>query len=328
MPLSRFVHFPRIGASAAGMLAMAACASIPDLGSAPEPRAAQSIAASQTLGQGDGLWPDEGWWKIYRDAQLDRLMEEGLAGSPDMAAAAARFRQASAAAQQAGAPLLPSIDANASAVATRQSYNMGFPKDFVPKGWLGTGQATLDLNFDLDLWGRNRAALAAATSEAEAARIDAQRARLVLTTGVADAYADLARLFDQRAIQERALDIRSASQKLVAQRQRNGLETRGSVRQADATVASARAALAGIDQSIAIRRHQIAALIGAGPDRGRSRAAGLACRRHHQPGGAPPRHCRCAGPDRSRSQADQGRARRFLSGRPPERANRRPIAWL
>ncbi|WP_037464947.1 efflux transporter outer membrane subunit [Sphingobium herbicidovorans] len=268
MPLSRFVHFLRIGASAAGMLAMAACASIPDLGSAPEPRTAQSIAASQTLGQSDGLWPDEGWWKIYGDAQLDRLMEEGLAGSPDMAAAAARFRQASAAAQQAGAPLLPSIDANASAVATRQSYNMGFPKDFVPKGWLGTGQATLDLNFDLDLWGRNRAALAAATSEAEAARIDAQRARLVLTTGVADAYADLARLFDQRAIQERALDIRSASQKLVAQRQRNGLETRGSVRQADATVASARAALAGIDQSIAIRRHQIAALIGAGPDRG------------------------------------------------------------
>lgn len=268
MSLSRFIHSLRIGGSAAAMLALAACASIPDLGSAPEPRTAQTIAASQSLGQSDGLWPVEGWWKVYGDAQLDRLMEEGLAASPDMAAAAARFRQASAAAQQAGAPLLPSLDANGSAAATKQSYNMGFPKDFVPKGWLGTGQATLDLNFDLDLWGRNRAALAAATSEAEAARIDAQRARLVLTTGVADAYADLARLFDQRAIQERALDIRSASQKLVAQRQRNGLETRGSVRQADATVASARAALAGIDQSIAIRRHQIAALIGAGPDRG------------------------------------------------------------
>jgi NodT family efflux transporter outer membrane factor (OMF) lipoprotein len=91
---------------------------------------------------------------------------------------------------------------------------------------------------------------------------------LALTTGVADAYADLARLYDQRAIQQRALDIRAASQKLVTQRQRNGLETRGSVRQADATVASARATLAGIDQSIAVRRHQIAALIGAGPDRG------------------------------------------------------------
>ena len=250
------------------MLALAACASVPDLGPAPKLRTAESVAASQTLGQGKALWPDEGWWKVYGDPQLDALMEEGLAASPDMAAAAARFRQASAAAQQAGAPLLPSVDLNASAAATKQSYNMGFPKDFVPKGWLGTGQAALDFNFDLDLWGRNRAALAAATSEAEAARIDAQQARLALTTGVADAYADLARLYDQRAIQQRALDIRAASQKLVTQRQRNGLETRGSVRQADATVASARAALAGIDQSIAVRRHQIAALIGAGPDRG------------------------------------------------------------
>ena len=250
------------------MLALAACASVPDLGPAPKLRTAESVAASQTLGQGKALWPDEGWWKVYGDPQLDALMEEGLVASPDMAAAAARFRQASAAAQQAGAPLLPSVDLNASAAATKQSYNMGFPKDFVPKGWLGTGQAALDFNFDLDLWGRNRAALAAATSESEAARIDAQQARLALTTGVADAYADLARLYDQRAIQQRALDIRAASQKLVTQRQRNGLETRGSVRQADATVASARAALAGIDQSIAVRRHQIAALIGAGPDRG------------------------------------------------------------
>jgi len=250
------------------MLALAACASIPDLGPTPTPRAAESIAASQTFGQGNAAWPEEGWWKIYGDAQLDALMEEGLAASPDMAAASARFRRASAAAQQAGAALAPSVDLNASAAATKQSYNMGFPKDFVPKGVLGTGQVAMDFNFDLDLWGKNRAALAAATSEAEAARIDAQQARLMLTTGVADAYADLARLYDERAIQQRALDIRAASQKLVTARQRNGLETRGSVRQAEATVASARAALAGIDQSIAVRRHQIAALIGAGPDRG------------------------------------------------------------
>ena len=252
----------------AALLALSACAAVPDLGKAPAPRAASSIAAAETLGQGSALWPADGWWKAYGDSQLDALMEEGLAASPDLAAAAARFRQASAAAQQAGAPLAPSLDLNASSAATKQSYNMGFPKDFVPKGWLGTGQLALDLNFDLDLWGRNRAALAAATSETDAARFDAQQARLALTTGIGDAYADLARLYDERAIQERALEIRSASQKLVAERQRNGLETRGSVRQADATVSAARAALAGIDQSIAVRRHQIAALIGAGPDRG------------------------------------------------------------
>ena len=251
-------------------LSLAGCAAVPHLGSKPTPIAATSVQSSQTLGQGNGLWPADGWWKAYGDPQLDQLMAEGLAASPDVAVASARFRQAAAAAQQAGAALLPSVDLEASAAATKQSYNMGFPSQFVPQGWLGTGRVAMDLGFDLDLWGKNRAALAAATSEADAARIDAQQARLALTTGLANAYADLARLHDQRDIQERALAVRTASQKLVTARQRNGLETRGSVRQADATVASARAQLAAIDQSIAVRQHQIAALVGAGPDRGLS----------------------------------------------------------
>ncbi|EZP73338.1 NodT family efflux transporter, outer membrane factor (OMF) lipoprotein [Sphingomonas paucimobilis] len=250
---------------------LSACAATPDLGPKPELRSAQSVAASQSLGQESASsWPADGWWKVYGDTQLDQLMEEGLRASPDMAAAGARFRQAAAAAREAGAALLPSADLDASAAATRQSYNMGLPKDFVPQGWLGTGRIALDLAFDLDLWGKNRAALAAATSQAEAARIDARQAQLVLTTTLADAYAELSRLYDQRDIQQRTLEIRSSSQKLVSDRQRNGLETRGSVRQADATVATAQAALAAIDQSIAVRRHQIAALIGAGPDRGLS----------------------------------------------------------
>ena len=249
-------------------LLASACAAVPDLGPKPLPRTAETVAASQVLGQGEASWPADGWWKIYGDPQLDQLMEEGLSASPDVAVAAARFRQAAAAARQAGAPLLPSLDLDASAAATRQSYNMGLPKDFVPQGWLGTGRVALDLGFDLDLWGRNRAVLAAATSEASAARIDAEQARLTLTTGVANAYADLARLYEERDIQQRALEIRTASQTLVSQRERNGLEMRGSVRQADAALASARARLAAVEQAIDVRRHQIAALIGAGPDRG------------------------------------------------------------
>ncbi|MEA3391246.1 MAG: TolC family protein, partial [Pseudomonadota bacterium] len=133
-----------------------------------------------------------------------------------------------------------------------------------------TGHVALDLGFDLDLWGRNRAALAAATSEARAAEIDMQQARLALTTGIASAYADLARLYEEAEIAQRTLDIRFASQKLVADRRQNGLETRGSVRQADATVASARAQLAGARMAIELRQHQLAALVGAGPDRGLS----------------------------------------------------------
>lgn len=250
-------------------LLLSGCA-VPDLGPRPEPRTAASVESRQSLAADATDWPAEDWWSVYGDTQLSTLMEEGIRNAPDMAAAAARFRQAAAAARQAGAALAPTVDLNASAGGTKQSYNMGMPKEFVPKGILGTGNIALDFGFDLDLWGRNRAALAAATSQARAAEIDQRQARLVLTTGIADAYADLARLFDERDIQQRALDIRLSSQKLVSDRQKNGLETRGNLRQSDATVASARAQLSAIDQQIALRRHQIAALIGAGPDRGLS----------------------------------------------------------
>ena len=234
-------------------------------------RTPQSVEAGRSLSAtAVAAWPGDGWWRAYGDPQLDRLIEEGLRASPDVAIAGARFRRAVGMAQQAGAALLPSADGEASAAATKQSYNMGLPKEFVPQGWLGTGRVALDLGFDLDLWGRNRAQLAAATSEARAAEIDAQQARLALTTAIADAYADLARLFDEAEIAQRTLDIRLASQKLVADRRTNGLETRGSVRQADATVSSARAELTGARVAIALRQHQIAALVGAGPDRGLS----------------------------------------------------------
>ncbi|WP_022681917.1 efflux transporter outer membrane subunit [Sphingobium bisphenolivorans] len=270
MPVSRLFSLYPAGPVVLTALLLSACAAVPDIGPQPVVRAPETIEAERSLAAAQAAWPAEDWWKVYGDEQLDRLIQEGLRGSPDIAIAAARLRQANATARQAGAGLLPSADLDASAGATKQSYNMGLPKDFVPQGWLGTGRVALDLGFDLDLWGRNRAALAAATSEERAAQIDAQQARLTLTTALADAYADLARLYEDRDIQARALEIRTASQKLVAQRRQNGLETRGSERQADATVASAKAQLAAADQAIDVRRHQIAALIGAGPDRGLS----------------------------------------------------------
>src|SRR5690606_22795633 len=100
------------------------------------------------------------------------------------------------------------------------------------------GEVAGRLGFDFDVWGRNRAALAAATSEANAAAIDARQARLLLSTSIASAYFDLARLFEERAVRQSALDLREATRELVSKREANGLETRGSLRQADAEAAS------------------------------------------------------------------------------------------
>ncbi|RZJ99619.1 MAG: efflux transporter outer membrane subunit [Novosphingobium sp.] len=253
-------------------LVAAACAPVPQLGPKPLPRAPQSVAASQSLpGQPSAAWPGDGWWRGLGDAQLDALIDEGLRNSPDVAAAAARFRRATAMRQEARGATLPRLDVGGSANYRKQSLELGYPdefKAFLPKGWNDFADISASLDYELDIWGKNRAALVAATSEQRAAAIDAQQARLMLAAGIASAYVDLARLFEERDVRQGELDIQLSTQKLISQRRINGLETRGSERQTDAEVATSRGALAATDEQIALRRNQLAALLGAGPDRG------------------------------------------------------------
>ena len=254
----------------AGAAALAGCATVPKLPEAPKVAQADSFATTQSFKAPEAAWPADRWWAAYGDPQLDTLMDEALAGSPTLAQAAARLRAADARARQARAATLPALDGAAQAAETKQSYNNGIPADFVPRGYNDTGRATLDLSYDLDLWGRNRAALKAATSEADAARMDAAEARLALTTAIAGTYADFARLNAERDAAEAALTNRNASADLVARRVTGGAANPGEADQARAAAAQALQDLAALDEQLAMARNQLAALAGAGPDRGLS----------------------------------------------------------
>ena len=254
----------------AGCAALAGCATMPDLGARPALRDPATLGAVPASAEAaaPGAWPGDGWWKDYGDPQLAALIEEALAGSPTLAAADARARKAAAYAQTAGARLLPSLTANGQVNEVKQSYNNGFPAQFVPKGLNDTGRVSLDLAYELDFFGRNRAALRAATSDREAAAIEARAARLALATSVAAAYADLARLAAQREVDLAAVKQREEVAALVTRRVASELDTRGEQRQADAGVPLARADLAATDEAIALTRNRLAALLGAGPERG------------------------------------------------------------
>lgn len=256
----------------AGAAALAGCATVPRLPDAPKAAAGESFATARSFQAPETAWPADRWWAAYGDPQLDALMNEALTGSPSLAEAAARLRAADARARQARAATQPSLDANAQGAAAKQSYNNGIPADFVPRGYNDTGRATLDLSYDLDLWGRNRAALKAATSEAAAARMDAAEARLALTTAIAAAYADFGRLNAERDAADSALKNRDASADLVARRVTGGAANPGEAEQARAAAAQARQDLAALDEQLAVVRNQLAALAGAGPDRGLSLA--------------------------------------------------------
>ena len=255
--------------AAAFALMLAGCA--PDLGPAPAITPTAALATAQSFAGPVQPWPNDAWWTAYGDPQLDALEREALAGSPDLAAAAARLRQAQALVERQTAAGKPQFSAEGSSQTTQQSLNEGFPdtfKSFLPAGWHTQTRAALDLQWDLDFFGANRARIAAATSSAQAQAAESAAARLQLTTAVAAAYAELARLYDDRDAVADALKVRQQSYGLVSQRLTNGLETRGTQAQAQAGIPTSQGDLKALDLSILVQRHAIAALLGEGPDRG------------------------------------------------------------
>lgn len=251
-----------------GVAALAGCASLP--GESPQVtiRPSSAFASAQAFAAPTGTWPAAGWWKVYGDAQLDSLIDEGLAGSPSVAIADARLRRARAAQQSAHGSLEPTVSAGSSFTEQKQSYNYLSPAAMTPQGWNDYGRASLDFSWELDFWGKNRAALAAATSEAVAAGADADQARLALSSAIASNYAELARLYSARDTAAAARDLRAKTAELFAKRFENGLETRGSQRQADSRRAASEAEVMSLDEQIALQKNRLAALLGAGPDRG------------------------------------------------------------
>lgn len=254
--------------AAASALVLAACASLPPAQPARVAKAPQAYEAAQTLAAPAADWPADAWWTGYGDTQLNTLEDEALKGSPTLAAAEARLRRARALVAQAKAADLPRVGLGADVAESKQSYNAGIPPAFVPHGYNDTGRIALDFSWELDFWGKNRAAVAAAASEAKAAQADAAQARLTLSTAVASTYAELARLYAQRDVAEQAVRLREETSKLVARRVANGLDTKAESEQAAAGPPASRAELSALDEQIALTRNALAALVGAGPDRG------------------------------------------------------------
>lgn len=263
--------------SARGMAAftfvlLAGCAAVPDLGAAPQLAAPDSFATSQSFAGPVAEWPSDHWWEAYGDRQLNALVEEALAGSPTLSAAAARVRQAESVILSASSADSLRVSGDASVINSLQDLDTdGLPQsiaDAVPDDWRTQASASLKVSKQLDFFGRNRANFAAATSRALAAQAEEAAARLEISAGVALYYAELVRLHADRASAEDTIRVREASAALVDQRLRSGLENEGRAHQAAAQISAARAQLAGIDGNIIRTRHALAAMMGKGPDRG------------------------------------------------------------
>jgi len=258
--------------AAALALQAAACADLPnDHAPRPQLKPAETYQDQRSFAAPAADWPTDRWWDAYGDAQLSGLIDEALQGSPTLAQAEARLISAGASTQVSRAATLPSASAEADVAETEASRVIGFPPfiaQLLPKGYLSTGRLALDASYDLDLFGKNRAALKAAVSEEAATKADLAEARLTLSVAVGQAYADLARLGAERDAAAEAVRNRQETSHLTAERVENGLDTRAELKQAQAATPASQADVESLDEQILLTRHRIAALLGEGPDRG------------------------------------------------------------
>jgi len=197
---------------------------------------------------------------MWGDAQLDVLVAQALAGNPSLQQAQARLASAWAFSEAVRASDGPRLDGNLN--LNRQLYSAkGMYPPPVGGSVLNSGLGRLTGSWELDFFGKNEAALAAAIGAARAAEADAQAAQLLLASSVVRSYFQLARLQAQLAVAERTLAQRQETLQLVRERFAAGLDTRVELRQSEGGVPDARQQIEALREQIALTRNAIGALV-------------------------------------------------------------------
>lgn len=260
-------HAVKLGVSAICLAAVSACANYAGIHSDKRIATPQRFETERSLPAEHGLWPQADWTGQFGDAQLATLIAEALKSSPTLEQASARVRQAWAYSETAKAVTLPRVDANYSLTREQFSGSAMIPPPYAG-AWQTENKGLLSASYDLDLWGKKREALKAAVSQARASQADAQFVKLTLQTSIARSYNQLARLYALRDIALQEVARRQQIERIAAGRIATGLDTEEERKIAQANLATSRAAVAALDGTVLSTRYQLAALIGAGPDRG------------------------------------------------------------
>jgi len=205
-------------------------------------------------------WPSTEWWRGFGSPQLDAYITQAQHTNDDLAAAIARVREADAQARIAGAPLLPSVDAGFQATHARapvSSGGLGTSSEFSP---------LLSASYELDFWGKNRAALDAAKATADASRFDRVTVELTVMTGVANTYFQALELRDRLDIAQKNFDTAQTILNGLKLEQQAGTANALDVAQQATTVATLYAAIPPLQQQLRQTVDALAILLGSTPE--------------------------------------------------------------
>ncbi len=261
-------NFPTLAAFAVAIassvvLTLGGCASSAGIASQARPIDPASVGLA-TLGSAtDAVVPapslSADWWRAFGDPVLADLIERSLAGSPNLRVAQARLDRAQASLDVTRAAGRPQLSGELDATRNRFSATGIYPPP-LGGGTFSLGTAQLNGSWEIDFFGRNKAAIEAAIGASRAAQADIDAARVVLASNVARSYVQLARLFEQRAVAVRSLQQRTDILRLISQRVQGGLDTTVEQRQGEGSLPESRQQIEQLDEQIAMTRHALAAL--------------------------------------------------------------------
>lgn len=249
---------------AIALLGTAGCAVGPDYARPAMPQQPAwkeaAVAEPVTVLPGD-------WWRLFEDAELDTLVGQALDANQELRLAMARVLEARALAGVSTAELFPSLTANNTYTEQRLSENTADAPQQVPGGpapdhRVSDFRTTLDLSYEVDVWGRVRRLVEAADHDTRVVETDLQVVRLTLAADVARTYHELRALDVQRDVLSGTVTLRREASHLQKTRHAAGLITEVDVTRAETELANVEADLHAIVRTRARQEHALAVLCG------------------------------------------------------------------
>ena len=209
-----------------------------------------------TRGDVHAAVPALDWWRGFRSAELTRFIEEAQTESFDIGAAIGRILQADAQSKIASAPLLPTA---AFAGTGARLKSAGLPER-------GDYRVVLNAAYEMDFWGKNRAASLAAEENVVVARFSKEVVVLSTIVSVGTAYLQILASQDHLRITRENLVAASRILTLVKQRAEQGTASALDVAQQQSLVDQVRANIPLFDQTLRQNIAILAALMGRVPE--------------------------------------------------------------
>ncbi|MGE0060811.1 MAG: efflux transporter outer membrane subunit [Xanthobacteraceae bacterium] len=231
-----------------------------------KPDPALDIPASYRAGPrseraAEATLPKLDWWRGFRSRELTAIVEQAREANLDIAAAIARIVQADAQARIAGSALLPTLDLNGDASQSKSSSRLGSGAEN------RTFSASLSASYEIDFWGKNRAALRAAEETAVASRYEREVVTLSTVAAAANAYFQVLAAQDRLRTARENVESATRVLNLIKQRLEAGTASELDTAQQESLVNTQRAAIPQLEQTVTQNRNTLAVLIAMPPQR-------------------------------------------------------------